>query len=393
MLSASHTRIFKTLRVVVFVAALLLQQQLITMPCVVHSLSIVPTIPKNARTRRDFLVQGSAAITSYHVNPLLPAFAADENNNIASLLEAKTISWDGPSFAMARYGTSTLQSSNNSRSNSPTPAKMPAIYPSWFEGYHAIKYKFVGASFPQGRRVLSLRTAGAGLGTCLSLPNVGYSPPSAHAIHFINNLDAGGSDERSGTYEDLAYNIPRKFEAFWPEAKVLAVQTNGGMKGDESNIRMLSPKCLVTGEGCASDINPNLHSPSSRVAIEFDGPTRRGGRLTQSSDVTLLDCSTRYNHENGKYYTTKNYSQYNIDQELQTFYKEIASFQRLDNSDGGIVGKIRVVAFLPRYIKEMDTNSNSGGAADNAYEESEAVAIYDYKLFMNSIDETEAASL
>ena len=58
--------------------------------------------------------------------------------------------------------------------------------------------------------------------------------------------------------------------------------------------------------------------------------------------------------------------------------------------DGEISGKIRVAAFLPRYIKEMDTTA--GGKADD-YDENEAVAIYDYKVFMKSIDATEAAAI
>ena len=43
--------------------------------------------------------------------------------------------------------------------------------------------------------------------------------------------------------------------------------------------------------------------------------------------------------------------------------------------DGEISGKIRVAAFLPRYIKEIDATAG-GGSRD--YDENEAVAIYYY---------------
>lgn len=252
------------------------------------------------------------------------------------------------------------------------------------------------------------------MGTCISLPNIGYNPAAAHAVHFIQSDNAGDDGAGNGVYEDLAYNIPRKFESFWPESKVLAIQTNGGEGSSTTTTtntnwkNALTPKCRVTGEGCSADINPNLHLPSSRVAIDFDGPTRRGGRLIQSSDVTMLDTTgvttTQYNPDQdtgGTFYITKTYSQYNRNQDLQTFYREISSFQRLGNGDnvgGGIVGKIRVAAFLPYYIKEMDattTNKGNGGGSVGAitYNENEAVAIYDYKVLLKSIDEIEAATM
>ena len=357
----------------------------------VHSLSIQRAASTGPLPdRRDFMTRVGAGVASSFSNPfpVLADGGNDDSNNesiVASLLNAKTILWNGPSWSSCRYGTSTLLSSNNNQSNNAPPPGKPAYYPEWLEGYHAINYKFSGASFPQGRNILSLRTAGAGLGTCLSLPNVGYSPPAAHALHFIKGGD-GNNNGDCCMYEDLMYNVPRKFEAFWPDAKVVGVQTNGGIKEDGSN-NILSPKCLVTGDGCSSDINPNLHSPASRVAIDFDGPTRRGGRLTQSSDATMLDHSIQINGDTkDKCYVMKSYSQYNLNQDLQTFYKEITSLRRVD--DGNIVGKMRVAAFLPRYIKDMDA---TGGGED--YDEKEAVAIYDYKMIMKSIDDIEAASI
>ena len=259
-----------------------------------------------------------------------------------------------------------------------------------------------------------LRTAGAGMGSCLSLPNVGYTPPSSHTLHFVRN-----EENNDIVYEDLAYNIPRRLESFWPQSKVLAVQTNGNSRSNKSakdrdvtsdglsynnSMILMSPKCLVTGEGCNQIDNPNLHSPSSRVAIEFNGPTRQGGMLKQSCDVTLLDSSVVQKMNNGcdYYMTNKIYSQYNIENDLQTFYREVMTFERRSNNESNdvVVGKIRVAAFLPYYIKEMDTTKynnigSNGGSTSirDSYNENEAVAIYDYRFSMNRIDELEAASI
>lgn len=312
--------------------------------------------------RRDF-VAGCTAATCLTLP--LTSYGAIDDGDLAAQLDAKTLYWNGPSWPSARYATSSLQSNNQAPA-----ADRPTFYPIWLDGYHAIKYKFDNASFPQGRKILSIRTAGAGLGSCLSLPNVGYNP-SVYAIHFTRD------DKQDAVYEDLAYNIPRRFEAFWPEAKVLAVQTNGNQSGN------LGMKCLVTGEGCSLDVNPNLHLPSSRVAIDFDAPTRRSGRMTQSTDVTMLNCSTQ--SSSNTFIVSRSYSQYNINQDLQTFYKEIISLERLEDS---IVGKIHVAAFLPRYIKDID-----GTGAGDEYNENEAVAIYSYKIRLISIDEAEAANL
>jgi len=162
-------------------------------------------------------------------------------------------------------------------------------------------------------------------------------------MHFSKSR---GGSAGGGVYEDLAYTIPRKFESFWPESKVLAVRTNNN-NGDSNDIALLSPKCLVTGDRCSDDVNPNLHSAASRISMEFEGPTRRGGRVVQSCNITMLNHSIQNNDDDGSYVTSKSYSQYNAEQELQTFYKE------------KIVGKIRVAAFLPFYIKEMDANNRA----------------------------------
>lgn len=323
----------------------------------VQSLSCLPTID-----RRQFVAGSSLAI----VSTACPAGAADEE--IAPLLDAKTIEWNGPSWTAVRYRSSTLQQSPSKvvRSN-------PIFYPTWVEGYHKINYKFKGASFPQGRKILTLRTPGAGLGTCLLLPNIGYNPTS-FPIHFI--CDANGQ-----VYEDLTYNIPRIFEAFWTEAKVLGVQTND-MLGNDILSNDLTRKCLVTGEGC---VTPNLRPPATRVAIDFNGPTRRGGRVTQSTDLTVLESSVQSSVA-GTFYTTKTISQYNVNQDLQLFYKEVTSLRRKENC--AIDGKVRVAAFLPKYIRGMDANSD-----DVSYDDNKAVALYDYNVSLQRIDEAEAAAL
>jgi hypothetical protein len=145
----------------------------------------------------------------------------------------------------------------------------------------------------------------------------------------------------------------------------------------------------VTGDGCTAEVNPNLHSPATRLAIDFNGPTRRGGRLFQSIDATMLDTSVQSNIADDSYYTTKTFSQYNMNQDLQLFYKEISSFQRKE--EGNVVGKVRVAAFLPKYIQAMDS-SGIGSGGINSYDDNEAVAIYDYNVFIQRIDETEAST-
>ena len=299
----------------------------------------------------------------------------DQSGLISSLLDGNSVSWSdsGSNFKENRYRTTTLSASNNA---GPAASKMPTLYPEWLEGYWSAAYKFKSATFPQGRSILSLRAPGAGLGTCLELPNVGYNPAS-FPIHFIKNEDFG---EYFNVYEDLAFNVPRRFEAFWPESKVLSVNVG---KGDHSST--VTPKCFVTGDGCTQEENPLLHSPSSRYAIDFDGPTRKSGRLTQTSDVTVVD-SISGTSASGAFSVSSNMSQYNVNQELQTFYKVITSYEPVGNSGDLALGKVRVAAFLPFYIKEMDAGSIS------SYDENAAVALYDYKIRLKRIDDMEAVT-
>jgi hypothetical protein len=369
--------------------------------------------------RRDLIFQGSsmaaaAASVTLFLHPP-PATAAtdiptpnNKNNNnndddynynrAMSLLDAKQIDWSS-SYDKLLSRPNTLWNSSRYRSSTlsdTTAATMVAAgkddvtkYPQWMEGYWSVQYRFQGASFPQGKQILSLRTAGAGLGTCLSLPNVGYNPPAPHAAHYISNGVV--------VHEDIAYNIPRKLETFWPQCKVFSIQTDGG--GDD---KTLSSKCFVTGEGCTKNENPQLHDRTSRYSMDFEAPTRRSGQMTQSWDVTLVQPDST-NKSNNNYYglsssssslfsACQTYSQYNVQQDLQTFYKEIISLHQL--SDNSVLGKIRVAAFLPNYIKSLDNTQNNGKAnIEVEYDENKAVVIYDYKVLMERIDENQASSI
>lgn len=345
----------------------------------------------DVKNRRSFIFCGGALASASAASLALPLRSPASTpppadtvyGEILSLFDAKTIPWttrapssgDAPSWNDLRYRTSTLRTTVDDAA--PAPAR-PAFYPAWMAGHWSVRYRFDGASFPQGRTVLSLRTAGAGLGTCLSLPNVGYSPP-AHAAHFFKRS--------SDAYEDLAYNAPRKMEAFWPQSKVLSVCTDGRRRPDEVAVAGLSTKCFVTGDGCAVEENDALHLPASRVALDFEAPTRRSGRRTQSLDVSMVEDVDGRGPGGGSHAASRNYSQFNVDQELQTFYKEISYWEEIEDQNQ-VVGKIRVAAFLPKYIKGLD----AGNSAQD-YDENSAVAVYDYKILMKSISESEAASI
>ncbi|EJK63911.1 hypothetical protein THAOC_15405 [Thalassiosira oceanica] len=279
-----------------------------------------------------------------------PGFAAvDESATISAvttggsairaLLDNDAVRWSGPPFSEARYGTSSLTSSAG-RFAPPSDPDGAATFPPWLEGYHSARYKFAKASFPQGRGMLSLRTPGAGLATCLSLPNVGYSPRAPHAVRYRRE-PGGGSGEGGSVYEDLAYNVPRKLESFWPESKAMSVRTNGERPGD------LTARCMVDGEGCAL-----------RVAIEYDGPTARrgGGRVVRKIDVTLLSHESWADGDS--FCLASSYSQLNAEQGLQCFYREVMSLRRTGESS--VAGKVRVAAFMPRYVRDEKAEATQG---------------------------------
>ena len=351
----------------------------------------LPSPPVATTGRRSFVSKSAAAASSSFLlsasSAAPPAFAAVDDpatipavttggSAIRALLDDDAVRWPGPPFSEARYGMSSLSSSAG-RFAPPSDPDGAATFPPWLEGCHSARYKFARASFPQGRGVLSLRTPGAGLATCLSLPNVGYSPRAPHAVRFRGET-GGGNGQGGIVFEDLAYNVPRKLESFWPESKVLSVRTNGERPGE------LTARCTVEGEGCATDANPDLHSPSTRVAIEYDGPTARrgGGRVVRTIDATLLS------HEGwadgDSFCLASSYSQLNVEQGLQCFYREVTSLRR--TGEGSVEGKVRVAAFLPRYVED-------GGGDAREYDETSAVALYDYGVALERIDEDAALGL
>lgn len=353
------------------------------------ALRIQSTNALSSNSRRNFLASHSHATiiasTSFFSFALPDPAAADNTEGfqiISSLFDSKTIQWTGPSWTASRYRSSTLALGANDNA-APVAASGITRYPDWMEGYFEIRYKFISVSFPQGRSVPSLRTAGAGLGSCLSIPNVGYSPSASHALRYLR-------DPAGLVYPDAAYNAPRTLESFWPQSKVNGVQTDGNRStrsksGQEGG---LTPKCFLTGEGCTIQENPNLHYPSSRVVLNYVGPSRRNSSVQQSIDVTLLESSfSSGTTTDGMplFATAQSYSQWNAQQNLQTFYRQVSKHQELENGD--ILGQIRVAAFLPRYIQQLDTKD------DVEYNDQESVAIYDYKIFMIPIDATEAGSL
>ena len=139
------------------IALLLLPHLILMGDTAGHALQLPTDAHMQSNRRRDFIIRGSIDATLYHyLSYPSPAFGADGATTLpptpsSDLLDAKTIYWDGPAWSTSRYGTSTLSSdkSNSNRSNVP-PASVPITsYPDWLEGYYAIKYKFINASFPQ----------------------------------------------------------------------------------------------------------------------------------------------------------------------------------------------------------------------------------------------------
>ena len=88
-----------------------------------------------------------------------------------------------------------------------------------------------------------------------------------------------------------------------------------------------------------------------------------------------------------QYASVKNYSQYNANQDLQGFFKEIQTFDQ--RSEDQIIGRVRVAAFLPYFIKCLDQLDSD----KTVHDEEKAVALYDYDLSMKRIDIEVAAQI
>lgn len=319
-------------------------------------------------TRRAFLAQSSSGATAHFISSNIVTSPSTIDSSpfqiMKSELDAKDVSWNCDStvdWKELRYGSSTLKGSRV-----PPASPSPTYFPPWMAGTWIASYRFSKATFPQGKKKLDLRVPGAGLGTCLALPNIGYNP-SPFVCRYLP------STNKKESYEDAGYNVPRRFEAFWPESKVTSVQI-------EKNSAGLTPKCFVTGEGCSAVENASLHSPSTRLSMDFSGPTRSGGYLSQTIDVTMVseDCSRTDQNE---FIASRQYAQFNINQNLQTFYKEIVYLIRSD-SKKEVNGRVRVAAFLP--ITDADLTS---------YDDASAIATYDYEISLKSIPEEEASQI
>ena len=369
-------------------------------------------------------VLGSSPSTNNNVNPntadedLREIFLSFSSNKKQ---QPTLIEWSPPSQDFSqelRYGTSSLGGKEEIvprriRSNLP-------YLPSWMEGHWLCTYKFEGTSFPQGRDKLSLRVPGAGLGTCAALPNVGFNPAPFVQRFVSTSTSTASSKNEAVVVEDVAYNLPRKLEGFWPQAKVNSVRisTEAFAIGSTNTNTNMSPLCLVTGEGCGIDENPELHGQhATRCRMEFEGPTRTGGFRTQHLDLSMVDwlaTSTttdtkapvdvdmnvdrttrqRNTDDEDEFIMSRTFVQNNVEQELTSYYREFVSFDRQQQkqaqqqqqqqswmpsmltaqsnlpSTGLLRGRTRVAVFLPG--------------------SSQAVALYSYTMKLYSITEEEA---
>ena len=150
------------------------------------------------------------------------------------------------------------------------------------------KVQLRGGVLPVGiRNILSLQTASAELGFCLLLPTVGNQPPAGYTVRFLKGPVDDGDNV---IYEDLAYIMLWKCKSFWPQSKVIMVQTN--CNGGTS-----SPKYFVTGDACGTDINRDLHLPGSslrwNLVVGRDGMVGRCNSATSQCCVTPLCLKQR----------------------------------------------------------------------------------------------------
>ena len=310
--------------------------------------------------------------------------------------QPRTILWSPPSeeFSGLRYGSSSL-SAKEPVVPKPSRDALPDL-PSWMAGHWLVTYRFDGVSFPNGRDRISLALPGTGLGTCAMLPNVGANP-SPFVQRFGNGrypLGDDGDDEMTTTtgasadrgsppvvVEDVAYNLPRRFEGFWPEAKVSSVAVR-------TSAATLGPACLATGEGCSPGANPGLHGRhATRCRMEYVGPTRRSGRLAQHLDVSMVDWTSTPtgggssngtgNDDDHEFLMARSFVQYNQEQELTGYYREFVSYDRQQQEQqttkpptGTVRGRTCVAAFLPSF--------------------EQPVALYKYTLKMDAISGYEA---
>lgn len=103
--------------------------------------------------------------------------------------------------------------------------------------------------------------------------------------------------------------------------------------------------------------------------------------LTAHREVGLDDV------ESDRFSSVRTYSQYNVEQDLPTFYRVFTTLER--TSPDELRGTTRVAAFLPKSVRALD----AGVVPDVDYDERLAVALYDYDLQYQRIDERQAAAM
>eukprot|EP00957_Ditylum_brightwellii_P166324 12662025-Ditylum_brightwellii.AAC.2 len=301
--------------------------------------------------------------------------------SIQSELTGKDVYWKKDiNGIIPHFSTSTLDTRNRQRV--PEPQNSPHLYPSWMNGDWNVKYTFQNAVFPQGRRALSLRVPGAGIATCMALPNVGWTTKFAFQQRY---LEVPKPMSELSCYPDVAFNVPRLLEVFWTEGHTTYISV-----GPSSSSLV---KCFDTGDGCTIEENPSLHSPSTFYEIGFSGPTRRnnGERaeqrvecLTYRSESAIPPATSNGESKKGNdasiYYTAEDVIQFNAGAGLEGRYRVISAWEKQGNEE--VIGTVRVAAFLPAVaVEEAEDGSGDKVKTD------QAVALYDYRVTMSKSDE------
>ncbi|EJK48390.1 hypothetical protein THAOC_32814 [Thalassiosira oceanica] len=129
---------------------------------------------------------------------------------------------------------------------------------------------------------------------------------------------------------------------------------------------------------------PPLTLDEGRDRVRRTDGAAGGGRVVRAIDVTLLSHESWADGDS--FCLASSYSQLNVEQGLQCFYREVMSLRK--TGEISVAGKVRVAAFLPRYVRDED-----GGGDAREYEETEAVALYDYGMALERINEESALGL
>ena len=114
-----------------------------------------------------------------------------------------------------------------------------------------------------------------------------------------------------------------------------------------------------------------------------DRPERDLGGAKLSIAVQSKASPLDRPREEASVVTSKQFVQYNVQQDLQAYYKEICSFRRVadDSESQTIEGKMRVAAFLPHILQGTDGNDPP------KHDERLALALYDYRITLKRLSE------